>query len=862
MSVPPVYHSFAFPCGITIAGSSLVESDLPLLDLGRPVLPKPRDRHDSPQKFILPNILDVLIFNAQKPEQITYHINETLQYKHPFQLELEYEAYTPPPIAMIGFDFSTIWPTMLSDIRVQSYFLTISDRGIHIGAESDLGLYYGLLTLSQLIHLDQGRWMVQSTEIWDYPQFVKRGMTDQLCHGQVPTVTNLKKFIRFLSRYKKNLLGLNLEDIMSFDRWSHLGESRGALTVEEITELKNYARLYYLELFPGFQALGHLENFLYHSEFRHLAEFPGANSLNLAHPETRPILESWYREICRKFEPKIVHIEMDEAYDYGLYASREYIKEHGRAEVLLDHILWTHRLLHDELGKDLFMYHDTVLTEPNILDRLPKDIHIIYWNYTPIVNKNAMKNLVDKGFFVFTSPALANWSRPFPDVNKAYQNAVKMAHLGLECGARGFMNSSWGDFSNENLRENNYYGLAAGADLAWNTESHDFNQFQRAFGEDFFGMSNPHLMWETISLIGQLNHGHVFNTPFFHRLWEHPFGLQPPTYSVKQVKNDLKLLKLIPEYIDAISQTITRNGDLLDYLRYVVHIATFNAEKASLSHQMYRWGKKDRLIRNQHLVEITQRIQNLDDCWKEYCNLWRRCAKEAGLERIERNYVSLRRIYSEILEKGKKHLRYATPYLESEWICHPHASNRQKPHIFRKKFRIHPNLYSKIIYARIQGIANTYLKIRVNGREIGEVISRFYLSPVIFDNSVKIFDISSAIIEGENCIEIEGWEHTGSFIAINIYGEIAFNDGTMLKLTSNTSWAVRDPENRSTNDWKPAKLLGKVPAINGEIRPPVLSHNEPSWISRKFGERGYRESMIFMKTKSRRLASFLSRFTI
>jgi hypothetical protein len=851
----------SFRCGITIGELPSIESDAILIDPNRPVLPSPQKLFYSSNYFKLAftkeNPLKIDVYNVEVPERITYHLKELLLYKNAFPIDIEYFPYPTPPHPERIIPFIQSFENISPPIKKQAYVIEIVDNFIRIWADSDIGLYYGLTTLSQLIHENQKHWVVQASLIIDYPTYELRGTTDQVCHGQVPTVNTIKRLIRFLSRYKKNLLGLNLEDIMGFDKYPNIGKWRGAYTKEEIKEMQDYARLYYIDLFPGFQALGHLENFLYYPEFRDLAEFPGANSLNLANPRSFQVLEEWYREICDKFSPKIVHIEMDEAYDYGIYASKALIAQKGRAEVLLEHIRKVHHLLHDELRKDVFMYHDTIMTEKSILDKLPKDIKIIFWNYTPLVNWKSLQNLINAGFFVFVSPAIANWSRPYPELLKAYSNIQNMAMKGIKYGARGFMNSMWGDFSNENLHETIYLGLAIGADFAWNPDGHNLNLFQRSFGEDFLGMHNPHLFWDTIALLTSLNKGSVFNTPFFIRLWEHPFGLQSPTYPRKDAKNAIKTMILTQEHLAACKNTVTRNVDLLDYIQYAIDINLFNANKALLGHQIFQWGKKDRLIRPQLLSELQKIQQDLDSLWNRYQTLWLRCAKPEGLERIEKNYHALKNVYSALIECCRNRLPYRTPYLISEWITHPTTVNNQTPYYFRKRFSLPSKQYNSIRYARVQAIANTYLKISINGHLLGEVISRFYLSPVIFDNAVKVFDFQPYLQESENFFEIEAYEYSYSLITINIFGEIVFHDDTALRLPSNCTWAVSDVQKQK---WVPALSLGIPPKINGEIWKPDLFKNEPSWISRKFGEKGYKQSIIYMATKSRFLARLLSRF--
>ena len=72
-------------------------------------------------------------------------------------------------------------------------------------------------------------------------------------------------------------------------------------------------------------------------------------------------------------------------------------------------------------------------------------------------------------------------------MNQAERNLAKFAETGRRCGARGLLNTDWGDHGHFNLLACSWHGLALGAALAWDA-SHDVgDEFDRRFSRWLFG---------------------------------------------------------------------------------------------------------------------------------------------------------------------------------------------------------------------------------------------------------------------------------------------------------------------------------------------------------------------------------------
>jgi hypothetical protein len=822
-----------------------------------PILPEPQKIEYSNIFKKVSTTLRFSVFGIKDIKRLDYHIHENFDSKNRI-IEVKVNSDNQENRTK-SEDYTK------NSIECESYSVHFEDERYEIAAETETGLFYGLVSLSQLIFRVQNGIesfdAIEVVTIEDYPIFELRGASEQICHGQVPNLQILKTWIKYMARYKSNILILNLEDVIGFDKYPEIGLKRGALTKEEISELSDYANLYYCELVPGFQCLGHLENFLFYDEFRDFAEFPGGNSLDISNPKTYELLEYFYTEICKKFSSKFVHIEMDEAYDFGLFKSKQLIEKEGRANVLLNHIMKIHDLLVNKLGKTILMYHDTLITEPNIISKIPKDIKIIFWNYSNTGSLKALRNFSDAGLFTIVSPSIINWTRPFPYLKHGFKNMQLMADIGIKSGCKGYLNSAWGDYSNENFIALNIIPLSFGCYLAWNPKIKQtkpkqpigvgatMERYKWAFSRDFLKYDYFNAVWDLFELVSSFNSGGPWNNTFFIELWMHPFDGYPRG-NIKIAKQNIKKMRLAQEYFNLLSPNLMNNAYIMNFVKYTIEIVEFQAEKILYSSHLHkRWKKPDCFISKSELPRIQYMIENLESLKEKYCTLWNFSSKPQGLERIIKNFDHSLIWFNEIKRSIKEKRVFKNGPLEQ---------NNQQPFIFKKQFIIPTKRFEKIRAAFVQGIANTYLKIIINGKEVGEVISRFYLSPVIYDNSVQIFDIKSFMKPEMNVIEVHAQEFTFSFVAINVLLDVFFEEiQAKLSIQSDSSWAYCDFNSYSAKNpkWKVPKIYGKPPKLNGPIYKPDLLNRQPSTITREFGQLGYMHSMVLNRTKSIKLAN-------
>jgi len=199
---------------------------------------------------------------------------------------------------------------MQSKCALEQGYIIVSDKSkIYLEADSLQGMFYGFQTLVQLLNSNSSKELLPQLAIVDFPRLEIRGVSDDISRGQSAKINNLKKFIKILSHFKINQYYLvYMQDMFTFENYPEIGKGRGAYSKEEIKDLFNFAKKYFVELIPIFQTIGHWENILYNEKYWQYGEFPGSNSLNIANEEIYPLLDNMIKRLEVKFLNQIISI--------------------------------------------------------------------------------------------------------------------------------------------------------------------------------------------------------------------------------------------------------------------------------------------------------------------------------------------------------------------------------------------------------------------------------------------------------------------------------------------------------------------------------------------------------------------------
>lgn len=732
--------------------------------------------------------------------------------------------------------------TLGPELREEGYLLEANQDGVVILAESARGRFYGVMTLVQLLELQKKSIFVPAVFIQDWPQEKIRGITDDLSRGQISTMENFKKIIRFLARHKLNVYSPYIEDIFVFKNHPLIGKGRGEFTAAEVKELDAYAKRYHVELVPIFETLGHWENILAQPEYMKYAEFPGAHTVNVSDEAVYKMLDEMIGELSAAFSSPSFNIAADESWDVGLGVNKARVAASDLATVHAEHYKRLFDIL-KKYKKKPMMYGDIILNNPAIIDKMPKNVTIVDWHYGAEEQYPSTITFKNAGFPFVVSPAVWNFSGPFPNYINTMVNVQNLNSDGYQNGSLGLLMSNWNDYGGEALRELNYYGYAWTAECAWRPLEADITEFNGAFFREFFGNERAALLGQTIYALLS----NPLNQINWHELWRHPMlpARQSTIPDIWRFESLELTMPIILQSAKMLEEDASANREHLRYLTFVARLNQWFTHKIEVAEDL-KHMTRDTLhrpnpdsIRQVALTNARAVLAELHQLKDEFKSLWLQTNRIANLHLLMMRYDRQAQYWEETIHTLEESRTLEDPFIKSQWIYHPQANSGRRDstvvQVPKAYFRKVVSVSQLVSSAKVQLIGDTHARLWVNGVEVGEVFARRSLSLVVEHQRVKMWDISSLLKPGENVIAVEATNYNrfGS-AGINIYGELKAGGG-VTKILSDSTWSVagRASEGWTTlhssdADWS---LASPNPYSDQVIRPD-FDTGRLSWIER------------------------------
>lgn len=391
-------------------------------------------------------------------------------------------------------------------IPAQGYELRITSTAIQIRASEAAGLFYAVMTLTQMLRQFYG--ILPACRIEDYPDFPVRGVMIDISRDKVPTLETLFTLVDELAEWKINHLELYTEHTFAYSNHRQVWAQASPITGEDILRLDAYCRERFIELVPNQNSFGHMHRWLKLPRYRHLAECPdgfdwpwgGHNdepfSLDPTNPESIQLLAELYDELLPHFSSRLFNVGCDETFDLGQGKSKAECERKGKGRVYLEFLLKIYDLVKKHKRTMLF-WGDIILQHPELVAELPKDVVVLEWGYEanhPFDEHGA--KFAESGIPFWVCPGTSSWNTIAGRTDNCLHNLHNAAENGLKHGATGYLNTDWGDNGHWQYLPVSYLGFAGGAAVSWCFESNVAIDLAQAL--------DVHVFHDSEGIMGQL----------------------------------------------------------------------------------------------------------------------------------------------------------------------------------------------------------------------------------------------------------------------------------------------------------------------------------------------------------------------
>lgn len=396
------------------------------------------------------------------------------------------------------------------DLPQEGYNLSITDNQISIEAKDDAGALYGIITLSQILEdADNQQVNLPMCTISDYPELKYRAIHLDVKHHMEKKEYYYQLMDR-LAGFKINAIIVELEDKIKYASHPTIGSADG-WTVEEWTELSEYAKERNIEISPLVQGLGHASFILKHEEYKHLRDDPESDwAFNPLDPETYNIQFDLYKEAIEATPyGSYLHIGGDEVHTTGKDSGKsplelqliwldkvcKYAEEQGRIPIFWDDMplkfAEVYRPMFDKNISESSVDSIWNVNEPKLLkfiDQFPKNCVYMRWNYrTPETygNQKAMEWFTSKGFQVMGATAGQTRWVLMPQNQSNIPSIRSFALSSIDKGLDGLLLTLWDDDSPH--FELYMRGIISFAEYSWSGNERSVEEVKNAFLHRYFG---------------------------------------------------------------------------------------------------------------------------------------------------------------------------------------------------------------------------------------------------------------------------------------------------------------------------------------------------------------------------------------
>ncbi len=281
--------------------------------------------------------------------------------------------------------------------------------------------------------------------------------------AQMPKFSYIMKIIERIADMGYNTLLLEYQDKFPYSGEYSCLSSPDALTRNEIFALKSLCDKRNIEIIPMVQCLGHMYWVTRFDEYASLGEHgKGSHSLCASNPGSIELFKALARDVMDMHpESKYFHIGADEVKFSDVC---QLCSDKKKTEILAEHYKKALEFVKINNFTPV-MWGDMIIKYDGLSDILPKDTVIMDWDYTeglsfenakrfygcpsPLCRNAApafenTRKLIYKGYNVICAPAVRSMGDTvYMPRNVHFDNCIQSVYTVMECGALGFIVTSW-----------------------------------------------------------------------------------------------------------------------------------------------------------------------------------------------------------------------------------------------------------------------------------------------------------------------------------------------------------------------------------------------------------------------------------
>jgi hypothetical protein len=500
-----------------------------------------------------------------------------------------------------------------SGIASEGYELVISSDKVEIKASSKAGLWYGLMTVSQLLEDAKDQNVpLPLCKITDTPALAYRAVHLDVKHHLEKKEYYYELMDRFAAQ-KINAVIVEVEDKLGYELQPKVASS-DAFSITDWKAISDYAMARNIRISPLVQGLGHASFILKHDEYKPLRDDPQSDwAFNPLDENTYKVQFDLYEDALKAFPyANYLHVGGDEVHTTGRNSGKsplelqltwlnrvsEYAAQKGLTPIFWDDMPLKNAEVYNSIynGKlseaqvdSIWSANETNLNE--YVGMFPKNCVYMRWNYDAPEspgNIRAMKWFADNGLKVMGATAGQTRWNLLPQDQSNTNNIRDFALISIRNKADGLLLTLWDDDSPH--FELYGRGIAIFAEYTWAGEKRNTEELHAAYRQRAFG---PALAGAEMEFINRLEEPVAF--------WKNAL------LDKKKDRNRLKTLENPLE--EAIIPFPNTDSAGAWTQKYAEKVSTAQANQAQIDSVLQLIQESKKLaVRNTYTLEVYEQV--------------------------------------------------------------------------------------------------------------------------------------------------------------------------------------------------------------------------------------------------------------